>query len=74
MANKVVTELHERIAACLGPKWSVKDCQSFNLAMLRELVREKDERLWRDIGDITAQGLHLFDDPVERNYRIWRRL
>lgn len=53
--------LHERVARCLG--WSVRDCQSFSLATLRELVRDKDAALHAAITATIRDGRHITDKP-----------
>lgn len=53
--------LHERIARCLG--WTVKDCQSFSLTTLRELVRDKDVALCAAITATIRDGRHITDKP-----------
>lgn len=49
--------LHTRIAKALG--WTVKDCQSFSLAALRELLRPEHPDLVYEIGQVLQSGSHI---------------
>jgi hypothetical protein len=57
--------LHQRIANALG--WTVEDTQKFNLHMLREMVRDKDSELARDISVCIRTGNHIFGESVNRS-------
>jgi len=49
--------IHERVAATLG--WTVADTQSFSLAMLREMVRDKNPALAEEISRMIQSGRHI---------------
>lgn len=61
-------DLHQRIADVLG--WPVKDTHSFNLHMLREMVRDKDPKLTKEISDYIQSGRHVYGEPLKRKHRI----
>lgn len=50
---------HDRIAKVLG--WSVKEAQGLSLLMLRELVRDKDPELARDITRGIKTGEYILE-------------
>ena len=56
--------LHERIAETLG--WTVKEAQSFSLATLREVVREKNPKLAHVISDVIQNGEHIYVKVPEK--------
>ncbi len=52
--------LHERIAAALGPKWTVRDVQGFSLPTIRELLRgPKHAKLYEEVTRLVASGGHI---------------
>ena len=68
MTTPTVDALHERIAKILG--WKIPDCRNFSLKTLRELIREKNPRLARQIQEVVDSGEHLFHQP-EKKRRRW---
>lgn len=50
--------LHERAAEVLG--WKVEETRQFSLLMLREMVRDKDPQLAKDIERTVNSGQHIF--------------
>lgn len=54
-----VDPIHERAAELLG--WTVAECRSFNLRMLREIVRDKDRKLADDISAVLDGEHHVLE-------------
>lgn len=54
-----VDPIHERAAELLG--WTVTECRSFNLRMLREIVRDKDRKLADDISAVLYGEHHVLE-------------
>lgn len=52
--------LHERIAEKLG--WTVQETQSFSLAALREMVKDKSPKLAYFITEEIRTGRHLVQE------------
>ena len=60
--------IHERAAELLG--WTVTECRSFSLAMLRDIVRDRDRKLADDISAVIDGGQHIMGEPaVNRRLR-----
>lgn len=68
--------LHERIAKRLG--WSLRDVTSMSLLMLRELVRDADPALAREITQGIKSGAYVLEpaapNPVWTAYEVRRSL
>jgi len=57
--ERLSAALHERIARTLG--WSVRETQGLSLLMLRELVRDKDPTLAREITRGVQTGEYILE-------------
>lgn len=66
----MVTDIHERAAELLG--WTVAECRSFSLAMLRDVVRGRDQRLADDISAVIDGGQHIMGEPLAAPRRLRR--
>lgn len=55
------TEIRERIARALGPKWTLRDTYSFSLPTLASFVRGKDDALYAELVDIIERGQHYIE-------------
>lgn len=53
-----VEEARDKVAELM--KWKREDVDKFSLPFLRDLVRDKDEWLHRELARIVDAGEHLF--------------
>lgn len=55
----MVSDIHERAAELLG--WTVAECRSFSLRMLRDVVRGRDQKLVDDISAVLDGEHHVLE-------------
>ena len=66
----MVSDIHERAAELLG--WTVAECRSFNLVMLRDIVRGRDQKLADDISTVIDGGQHIMGESLAAPRRLRR--
>ena len=54
-----VEPIYERVAELLG--WTVAECRTFSLQMLREIIRDKDRKLADDISAVLYGEHHVLE-------------
>lgn len=62
-----VDPIHDRAAELLG--WTVAECRSFSLRMLRDIVRSKDQKLADDISAVLDGEHHILETVRKPRHR-----